>query len=580
MVRVLLFATYPYSTNGYSQVAFELAKHIALNKSDIELTYYGFQNFGNNPQHAKERQLPSNVQMYDAYAGEVTKQMGFGFDQVTDFVTINKPDVCIIYNDMVVVSNILDKLHKVENKNFKIIVYIDQVYLYQKKEFIKRLNEQSDYVLAFTPYWEDIVKGLGIQKPTGFLRHGFNPELHYPVPTELCRSYYNLKMSDFIVLSLNRNQPRKRYDILLQAWAEFVSKHMDEPVKLLVATAIQGGWNLLEVYERELAKRNITLEEGLKHVIFIDNPQQLTDEDVNILYNVADISLSVVDGEGFGLCNFQQAAIGRPQIVPRIGGFLDFFNDDTAIMLEPRLTFYIDSARDGVGGEAQLVDYKDAAAALERYYKDPELRKRHGENARKKILKEYRWGPIGDKLYDIIMEVYNSGQPTIDIKELKEAPSAPTPAPSTPAASAPTPVPAPPATDNNKISLDSLEQITFGDEDIKFEEIPDKPSIQPLIQPQMDSPKDAETPPKPERIPIPVVNESSDSDSPSPSSAKPKKKKKKAKVSQKEPVKDRLKKKLEDKQSTKIETGKDELDLNALLDLKNKIDKLLAAQAK
>lgn len=569
MVRVLLFATYPYSTNGYSQVAFELAKHIALEKSDVELTYYGFQNFGNNPQHAKERQLPSNVQMYDAHAGEVTKQMGFGFDQVTDFVTMNKPDVCIIYNDMVVVSNILDKLHKVENKNFKIIVYIDQVYLYQKKEFIKRLNEQSDYVLAFTPYWENIVKDLGIQKPTGFLRHGFNPELHYPVPTELCRNYYNLKMTDFIVLSLNRNQPRKRYDILLQAWAEFVSKHMDEPVKLLVATAIQGGWNLLEVYERELAKRNISLEDGLKHVIFIDNPQQLTDEDVNILYNVADISLSVVDGEGFGLCNFQQAAIGRPQIVPRIGGFLDFFNDDTAIMLDPRMTFYIDSARDGVGGEAQLVDYKEAAQALERYYKNPELRKQHGENARKKILTEYRWGPIGDKLYDVIMEVYNYGQSSIDIKELK-APAA------APSAAAPT-VPAPSAlAQNNKISLDSLEQIKFGDEeDIKFEEIVDKPTdVQqiPIVQPSK-----TET----EKRPIPVVEESdSEDDSHNTSASKPKKKKKKAKVSQKEPVKDRLKKKLEDKQSTKIETNKEELDLNALLDLKNKIDKLLAAQAK
>lgn len=579
MVRVLLFATYPYSTNGYSQVAFELAKHIAVAKSDIELTYYGFQNFGNNPQHAKERQLPSNVQMYDAYAGEVTKQMGFGFDQVTDFVTMNKPDICIIYNDMVVVSNILEKLHKVENKNFKIIVYIDQVYLYQKKEFIKRLNEQSDYVLAFTPYWEDIVKGLGIQKPTGFLRHGFNPDLHYPVPTELCRNYYNLKMTDFIVLSLNRNQPRKRYDILLQAWAEFVSKHMDEPVKLLVATAIQGGWNLLEVYERELSKRNIKLEDGLKHVIFIDNPQQLTDEDVNILYNVADISLSVVDGEGFGLCNFQQAAIGRPQIVPKIGGFLDFFNEDTAIMLEPRLSFYIDSARDGVGGEAQLVDYKEAADALERYYKNPELRKQHGENARKKIMTEYRWGPIGDKLYDIIMEVYNSGQPAIDIQELKTIttttpPPPPSPTtttmPTTTPTTTPTPTSVPVVTQpqNNMISLDSLDQIKFdNDDDIKFVEIPDKATIQPISLDTDIKNKDVATE---------VVEESESS------AALIKKKKKKAKVAQKEHVKDRLKKKLEEKQSAKIETDKDkeELDLNTLLDLKSKIDKLLAAQGK
>ena len=59
--------------------------------------------------------------------------MGFGFDQITHFVTMNKPDVIIIYNDMVVVSNILEKLKSVPNRSFKVIVYMDQVYLYQKK---------------------------------------------------------------------------------------------------------------------------------------------------------------------------------------------------------------------------------------------------------------------------------------------------------------------------------------------------------------------------------------------------------------------------------------------------------------
>lgn len=579
MVRVLLFATMPYSTNGYSQVGYELAKHLALHKKDVELTYYGFQNFNPNPSHMKERELPSNVQIYDAFAGEVTKSLGFGFDQVTDFVTMNKPDVVIIYNDMVVVSNILDKLHKVENKKFKIIVYIDQVYLYQKKEFIKRLNEQCDHVMAFTPYWEDLVKKQGITKPTSFLRHGFNPQLHYPVPTELCRDYYSLKQSDFIVLSLNRNQPRKRYDILLQAWAEFVSKHMEDPVKLLIATAIQGGWNLLEVYERELSKRGITLEEGLKHVIFIDNPQQLTDEDVNILYNVSDISLSVVDGEGFGLCNFQQAAIGKPQIVPRIGGFLDFFDDDTAIMLEPRMTFYIDSGRDGVGGEAQLVDYKDAAAALERYYKDPKLREAHGKNARKKILKEYAWADIGDKLYDIIMEVNKYGNSNdkdssvtpskINIKSLLDVEESP--APQTQPSKQP----------DNKISLSDLNDL---DIDIPEPTIKSEPQPPPQQKPQQTT-----TPPPPTRTPIPVIEEDSESEkeqpitsTSTPPKTKKKNKKKKAKSAENsQTVKERLQKKLEEKkenENKKIENGKDEIDLKSLLELKEKIDRLLAAK--
>lgn len=400
--KVLFFATNVRQYNGYSYAIYELAMELSK-KKDIELTLYGFQNFYKNANHLRD--LPDNVYEYDAYANEEPKQAGFGFDQITEFVTVNQPDVCIIYNDMVVVSNVMDKLYKVPNKKFKIIVYIDQVYLHQKKEYISLLNDKADFVLAFTKYWEECALAQGITLPTDYLQHGFNPMIHYPFPKHLARQYYSLKKDDFIILNLNRNQPRKRWDICLQAFAEIVSRHQDKPVKLLIATALQGSWNLLDVYERELKKRGLTLEQGMKHVIMIDNPQQLSDEEVNILYNLADIGINTCDGEGFGLCNFQQAAIGIPQVIPAIGGFLDFFDKDTASMIEPVINLYIESSRDGVGGESQLCSYKGFVDAIDAYLKNPKLMEEHGKNAREKILRDYKWTDLGDKLHRIINDV-------------------------------------------------------------------------------------------------------------------------------------------------------------------------------
>lgn len=400
--KVLFFATNVKQYNGYSYAIYELACQLA-HKKDIELTLFGFQNFYYNPNHV--RQLPPNVYEYDAFANETPKQAGFGFEQVTEFVTLNKPDVCIIYNDMVVVSNIINQLYKVPNKNFKIIVYIDQVYLYQKKEYIDLLNKHTDYIIAFTPFWETCAINQGITLPTSHLQHGFNPMVHYPFPKHLARKYYGIKEDDFIILNLNRNQPRKRWDICLQAFAEIVKLHQEKPVKLLIATALQGAWNLIDVFERELKKRNLTLEDGMKHIIIIDNPQQLTDEEINILYNLADIGVNTCDGEGFGLCNFQQAAIGIPQVVPAIGGFLDFFNDQNSQMIEPAVHLYIESSRDGVGGESQVCDYKHFVEALNKYITDPELLKHHGTNARASINKNYKWEDLGDKLHNIIRTV-------------------------------------------------------------------------------------------------------------------------------------------------------------------------------
>jgi glycosyltransferase involved in cell wall biosynthesis len=406
--KVVFFGTHPACFNGYCKITHNLALELAK-KEDIELIVYGFQNFNSNMIHQKEREVPPNVYIYDAFHNEKQKHMGFGFEEVCDFTMNVRPDVCVIYNDMVVVSNIMNKLKEAKAKdatlNFKIIVYIDQVYLYQKSEYVKKLNEEADYVLAFTEYWEGIAKEIGITKPTGFLQHGFNPMVHYPFPKELARKYYSLKKDDFIILNLNRNQPRKRWDICLQAFAEVVSKHVNEPIKLLIATATQGAWNLMEVYERELKKRGLTLEDGMKHLILIDNPQQLTDEDVNILYNLADIGLNTCDGEGFGLCNFEQAAIGIPQVVPRIGGFLDFFNEETALTCEPKYTLYIDSGRDGVGGECQICDWKDYAECIEKLYTDKEFAAKMGKVARENILKNYKWENIGNKFYEILKEV-------------------------------------------------------------------------------------------------------------------------------------------------------------------------------
>ncbi len=401
MKKVLLFGTHPRQFNGYSKVVYELAQCISK-MEDIELTIYGFQNFYSNAKHRVD--LPANVKIYDAYANENPKVKGFGQREVEDFVKLNNPDVCIIYNDLVVVSAIVTELKKIPDPKFKIIGYIDQVYLNQRKMFIEFINKNIDVSILFTKSWEDNIKDQGVKTPTHFLPHGFNPMLYYPIPKHIARKYFNLSMEDFIILNLNRNQPRKRWDICLKAFADIVSRYPDQPIKMIIGTSIQGEWNLLEVFQRELEKRNMTLEEGIKHLIVLDNPQKNTDEETNILYNVADIGLNTCDGEGFGLCNFEQAGIGIPQIVPRLGGFVDIFDDECATLLDPQMAYYVGTSKEFVGGEALLISYMDVADAIETYYQDKELREKHGQKSRESILKNFKWMDIAQKLREIIYD--------------------------------------------------------------------------------------------------------------------------------------------------------------------------------
>lgn len=415
-LKLLMMSTSFFSTNGYSAIGHSLITHLAK-KQDLQITHWAFQNFPGNPKHAEARKYPSNVQVYDAFANEQKDKglMGFGFDEVTNFVNMNKPDVIWIYNDMVVVSNILEKLKQCEHKAFKTIVYMDQVYLTQRKEFIKRLNEEADFVILFTPFWEECVKEQGLIKPTAYLQHGFDPMRNYPVPKNLARLHFGLKPDDFIVINTCRNVPRKRIDLMMIAWAKFVSRHLDEPVKLLLAmNPTQGAWNLIEIYEYELKKYSMTLEEGMKHIILIDNPQQLTDEDLNTLYNTADIGINTCQGAGFELTTFEHGGMGIPQIATLTGGIRDFLDNDSGMPVTPVIEAYTEQTSDGCYGRYELCHPDDFAAALEQYYADDDLRKEHGKNARTKMLTKYRWEDISDKLYKIFLKVADRTENTID----------------------------------------------------------------------------------------------------------------------------------------------------------------------
>ena len=395
-MRVLFFGTHPKQFNGYSKVVYEMCKEVAK-LDDVSLVIHGFQNFHDSPGHRSD--LPPNVQIYDAFANENPKQAGFGVQQARQHVALAKPDVVVLYNDMVVICSLLEELRHVPNRKFKIIAYIDQVYLNQKKEHVEFVNTHADRAILFTEPWRDCIVKQGLRLHASVLPHAFNSRAYFPVPKHLARRYFGLPEKDFIVLNLNRNQPRKRWDTCLKAFAEMLLRTKDaapekRKPRLVIATEMTGGWNLVDILERELSRRGLDVQAGMAQVSRVDAPQRMTDEDTNFLYNVADVGINTCDGEGFGLCNFEQAAIGVPQIVPKLGGFVTFFDDECAYMVEPRLSYYVDASRDAIGGEAQMCDHRDFADGLVAYYDDDKLLARHGRNARRKLLREYKWDQV------------------------------------------------------------------------------------------------------------------------------------------------------------------------------------------
>ena len=413
-VKVLLCGTHPHQFNGYSKVVYELALELCKYE-DIKLYIYGFQNFYNDNDHINERSLPEKVEIYDAYANEEPKNKGFGEKEINEYVKKISPDIVIVYNDIIVISTLIKALDTLPDRKFKIIPYIDIVYKNEKKEMLKFIHDNIDGCIAFTDYWKQmLIDDNNYTKPVWTLEHAFNKNLYYPIPQHIARKYFEINDDDFIIMNLNRNQPRKRWDHCIMAFIKFISKHLNTKIKLMILTAVTGAWNLTEIMMNEARKYKIEMSQLKNHFIFIQNPQKLTDKEINIMYNVADIGLNTCDGEGFGLCNFEQAGVGIPQIVPNIGGFRDFFNEQNSIPITPKFSLYNDVSKDVVGGELEICAIDDYVDALEKYYKKRTLIKEHGIQSRKDITKKYVWTEKAAHLRNIIIESTRDLFPTND----------------------------------------------------------------------------------------------------------------------------------------------------------------------
>lgn len=406
MVRVVICGTHPSQYNGYSKVVYELAKYIG-SYTNIELHVFGFQNFYDGKEHKVERQLPKTVTVYDAFLNEEPKSKGFGETLIVDYLNRIQPDILIIYNDLVVITTLLDEIEKkLPSRRFKIYPYIDIVYQNEKNIMIEKINSIVDGGIMFTEYWKNTIVMQGFTKQLFVLEHGFSTDQYYPVPKHLARQFFSLSDEDFVIVNLNRNQPRKRWDICMMVFVKFVAMNPDKRIRMIIAASMNGSWDLIDIMISETRKYGMSLEDIKKHLVIMQNPQQLTDFDINVMYNAADVGINTCDGEGFGLCNFEQAGIGVPQVVPNIGGFKDFFDNDNAIVLDPKWSFYCDHSRDFVSGEAQICAVDDYVKGLQFLMENPDSRKAMGEKARSTIVSKYQWKDKGAQFNSIIEDIY------------------------------------------------------------------------------------------------------------------------------------------------------------------------------
>jgi glycosyltransferase involved in cell wall biosynthesis len=386
-VKLLLVSTHVNQVNGYSKVAYNMLKELST-KPWLKLVHYATHNLTNAD---IGRKIPT-VKVIDASALEKEKKAGFAQAELPAVLQQEKPDVVLIYNDLAMICSYIEQIKKMDNRPFKIWTYVDTTYAMQPQSMIDMLNRDVERIFCFTKSWKDSLKSQGINRPVDVLRHGVDTAIFKPIPKDVARQMLGLPKDVFLFTSINKNIPRKRLDILIMSFVKLIIRHPLKPIFLLIVANKEGsagGYNLFEIFARELKLCGEPVNIFGDRLLITSTDTCYKDDDINALNNCGDAGISCAEGEGFGLCTFEQMAAGVPQVVPEINGYTEYCNANNSLLVKPKMRYYIPYGYNSLSGEAQVVDSTDVSNAMEQYVFDDNLRKLHSTKAAEVV--SYTW---------------------------------------------------------------------------------------------------------------------------------------------------------------------------------------------
>ena len=373
-MKILFLATDPLEPTGYARISYHLSHYMA-DQPNIEVVQISI-DYNLHTNNVTNRSRHPAIKYIDSYIPNVSDK--YGPPIINKVIIEENPDIVFIYNDVIVIYRNLLEIDKLPSKSFKIYIYLDIIFNITRNDILEEIAKRVDKIYVFTDHWvNDIPKGPKI----GVLYHWIDPSFKIIDKLE-CRKLFNLNKDDFIILNSNRNSSHKQHDITIRAYLllfKRLNKEDKKNLKLLLICApiSSAGFDLNALIKSEC--KLIGLEDEYNNLIFnnILNIFNITDEQLNILYNSADIGLNTSSIEGFGLTTLEMGSLNKPQIVSGVGGLLDIPYYNT---VDPCVKIYTsDSESVSQRGYKHYSKAEDFSEYILKYYLNRDLLKTEGE---------------------------------------------------------------------------------------------------------------------------------------------------------------------------------------------------------
>ncbi len=375
---------------GFATVTHSVIEHLCV---DWDVTVSGI-NYDGSP-HAH----PYNI--IPAWQGGDM----WGMDRFSHLCAEFDPDIVVINNDWWNVA----RFQHLAPSNVPIIGYMPVDGANLDPSQMKALNKIAAAVW-YTDFGYREAVSAGFKGPRHVVPHGIDTKLFRPHDRNESRKALKLRIPEnaFIVGNLNRNQPRKRLDVTIQIFADWVKKHNVSDAFLLLHCAKQdSGWDLDRVAKYHgVADRVIfTGKDEMREMDAI--------EKLPLIYSSRDVPMTTTLGEGWGLTTLEGMACGVPQIVP----------DWAALGEWPAPAVKIPCSRQLVHPEINtvgaLVDDEPFIAELQAMHLSKSRRETFSRQGLAHVRRsEFQWPTIARQLEAVMEDAMHSKRP---VKRRKHA---------------------------------------------------------------------------------------------------------------------------------------------------------------
>lgn len=246
----------------------------------------------------------------------------------------------------------------------------------------------------YTNYGHAEAVKAGFKGGRHVIPHGIDTRVFQPLRRYEARRLLDLNAprNAFIVGNLNRNQPRKRLDLSIQIFADWIKRHRVTNAFLLLHCAQKDtGWDLRRVAAFHGVADRLLLTGG-ENMRDLQSPRHL-----QLIYSSLDVQISTTLGEGWGLTTMEGMACGIPQIVPDSSALAEWAVPAVKIPCSRLLM----NAEINTAGA--LVDHEPFVAALQSLYTDKALRETISAQGIAHVRRiDFDWQNIAEQFHAIL----------------------------------------------------------------------------------------------------------------------------------------------------------------------------------